>query len=204
MKIIHLKSELPYGPIQSWSGKTPPSGCVEIPEDFVSVYNNPEKRSYGFVNITHDGTTVTSCEWNEEAYQQWCEENPEPDTLSENKAARIQQSKTDLANYLAAHPLHWTDGQYYNITAEKQAQLTSKIMAATMAQTLSQPYTLTWNSTGEICTEWTLSDLSALAFAIDQRVTALVSYQQEREVAMRNAQTQEELDSIEVDYDSVL
>lgn len=128
---------------------------------------------------------------------------PEPDILSKNKAARIQQSKTDLANYLAAHPLQWTDGNYYNITAEKQAQLTSKIMAATMAQTLSQPYNLTWNSTGEICTEWTLSDLSALAFAIDQRVTALVSYQQEREVAMRNAQTQEELDAIEVDYDSV-
>ena len=126
-----------------------------------------------------------------------------PPASDENKAARIQQSKTDLANYLAAHPLQWTDGQYYNITAEKQAQLTSKIMAATVAQTLSQPYTLTWNSTGEICTEWTLSDLSALAFAIDQRVTALVSYQQEQEVAMRNAQTQEELDAIEVDYDSV-
>ena len=126
-----------------------------------------------------------------------------PPASDENKAARIQQSKTDLANYLAAHPLQWTDGNYYSITAEKQAQLTSKIMAATMAQTLSQPYNLTWNSTGEICTEWTLSDLSALAFAIDQRVTALVSYQQEKEVAMRNAQTQEELDAIEVDYDSV-
>ena len=124
-------------------------------------------------------------------------------SVSNSKSDRIQQSKTDLANYLAAHPLQWTDGNYYSITAEKQAKLTSKIMAVTMAQTLSQPYNLTWNSTGEICTEWTLSDLSALAFAIDQRVTALVSYQQEKEVAMRNAQTQEELDAIEVDYDSV-
>lgn len=91
----------------------------------------------------------------------------------------------------------------YSITAEKQAQLTSKIMAATMAQTLSQPYTLTWNSTGQVCREWTLQDLSALAFAIDARVTALVSYQQTQEVAMRNAASREELDAIVVDYESV-
>ena len=128
---------------------------------------------------------------------------PEPDYLSENKATRIAQSKADLAAYLESHPLLWTDGEYYSITAEKQAQLTSKIMAATMAQTLSTDYHLTWNSTGEVCKEWTLQDLSALAFAIDARVTALVTYQQTKEVEIRNTTTQEELDAIEVDYDSV-
>lgn len=123
--------------------------------------------------------------------------------LDEQKASRIAQSKTDLANYLASHPIQWTDGEYYSITAEKQQQLTSKIMAATMAQTLSTDYNLTWNSTGEVCKTWTLQDLAALAFAIDARVTALVSYQQTQEVAMRDAATQEELDAIVVDYDSV-
>ena len=127
---------------------------------------------------------------------------PEPD-LEPIKAQRIAQSKVDLASYLEAHPIQWTDGEYYSITAEKQQQLTSKIMAATMAQTLSQPYTLTWNSTGEVCREWTLQDLSALAFSIDARVTALVSYQQTQEVAMRDAVTLDELDAIVVDYDSV-
>ena len=72
-----------------------------------------------------------------------------------------------------------------------------------MAQTLSADYTLTWNSTGVVCREWTLADLSALAFAIDARVTKLVSYQQTQEVAMRNAETLEALDAIEVDYDTV-
>ena len=126
-----------------------------------------------------------------------------PETLDEHKAARIAQSKTDLAAYLAAHPLQWTDGEYYAITAEKQQQLTSKIMSATMAQTMSADYHLTWNSTGEVCKEWTLADLTALAFAIDARVTALVTYQQTQEVAMRSAATMEELDAIEVNYDSV-
>ena len=82
-------------------------------------------------------------------------------------------------------------------------QLTSKIMSATMAQTMSTDYHLTWNSTGEVCKEWTLADLTALAFAIDARVTALVTYQQTQEVAMRSASTMEELDAVEVDYDSV-
>lgn len=124
-------------------------------------------------------------------------------TLEEAKDARIAASKSDLETYLAEHPLQWTDGEYYSITAEKQNQLTSKIMAATMAQTLSTDYTLTWNSTGEVCKEWTLQDLSALAFAIDARVTKLVSYQQTQEVAMRNAATMDELNAITVDYGSV-
>lgn len=123
--------------------------------------------------------------------------------LAAAKVERISQSKTDLAAYLAAHPLQWTDGEYYAITAEKQQQLTSKIMSATMAQTMSADYHLTWNSTGEVCKEWTLADLTALAFAIDARVTALVTYQQTQEVAMRSASTMEELDAVEVDYDSV-
>lgn len=124
-------------------------------------------------------------------------------TLEESKVARIAQSKEDLAAYLEAHPIQWTDGEYYSITAEKQQQLTSKIMAASMAQTLSTDYHLTWNSTGEVCKEWELQDLAALAFAIDARVTALVTYQQQQEVAMRNAADLAALAAIVVDYDTV-
>lgn len=131
------------------------------------------------------------------------EEELDADRLAPAKAAKIAKSKADLASYLVAHPLLWTDGEYYSITSEKQAQLTSKIMAATMAYTLSQPYTLTWNSTGEVCKTWELNDLSALAFAIDARVTALVTYQQTQEVAINAAQTMAELETIEVDYDTV-
>lgn len=166
----------------------------------------------GFVTIaSHEETivddftrTVYTVEPDLEAWEEWkASLPPEPDALEEAKADKIAKSKTDLADYLETHPLQWTDGEYYSITAEKQQQLTSKIMAATMAQTLSTEYTLTWNSTGEVCKEWTLQDLSALAFAIDARVTALVTYQQTQEVAMRNAATLEDLEAIVVDYDSV-
>lgn len=180
-------------------------GCLPLTDGQAAVliqYN-------GFVTITPEpdkdikGSTVTVTV-NTEAWEAWkAAQPPEPDALEEAKADKISKSKTDLADYLETHPLQWTDGEYYSITAEKQQQLTSKIMAATMAQTLSTEYTLTWNSTGEVCKEWTLQDLSALAFAIDARVTALVTYQQTQEVAMRNAATLEDLEAIVVDYDSV-
>ena len=204
MRVLKICETFPYQPIINFDGEYVPNGFLKFPEEFIPIFYPKDKRAAGFISITHNGTDVISCEWDEEAYQKWCEENPEPDYLSGNKTTRIQQSKDDLKTYLSEHPLLWIDGQYYSITQEKQNQLTSKILSATMAQTLSQPYKLTWNSTGEVCTEWMLSDLSALAFAIDQRVTALVSYQQAQEVAIRNASTQEELDAIIIDYDKVL
>ena len=165
---------------------------------FATITSHEEEYEEGFFRTVYEVTP------NLEAWEAWkAEQPPEPDALEEAKADKISKSKTDLADYLETHPLQWTDGEYYSITAEKQQQLTSKIMAATMAQTLSTEYTLTWNSTGEVCKEWTLQDLSALAFAIDARVTALVTYQQTQEVAMRNAATLEDLEAIVVDYDSV-
>ena len=181
---------------------SPFPGCLPLAEEQAAMlvqYN-------GFVTITQEpdedieGSSVTVTP-DLEDWKAW--KAAQPDPLDALKASSIAKSKTDLAAYLAAHPLQWTDGEYYSITAEKQQQLTSKIMAATMSQTLSASYTLTWNSTGEVCREWTLQDLSALAFAIDARVTSLVSYQQTQEVAMRNAATEEELNAIVVDYDSV-
>lgn len=165
---------------------------------FVTISSHEEVIVDDFTNTVYEVTPNT------EAWEAWkAKQPPKPDPLKEAKAARIAKSKTGLSDYLLAHPLQWTDGEYYAITAEKQQQLTSKLMAATMAQQTSTPYTLTWNSTGEVCREWTLQDLSALAFAIDQRVTALVTYQQTQEVAMRNAEDMEALDAVVVDYDSV-
>lgn len=120
------------------------------------------------------------------------------DRLPKAKAQRIAQSKIILANYLETHPLQWTDGQQYSITAEKQAQLTGTVVAA---QADGQPPE--WNSTGGVCREWDVAELAALAVAIKNRVKALVKYQQTQEVAMRDAATLEALDAIVVDYDSV-
>ena len=199
-----ITSEGAYGPPQS----NPFPGAIPLTDEQVQTVVDYD----GFVTITsHEETivddftrTVYEVTPNLEAWEEWKASLPlEPDPLEEAKAEKIAQSKEDLAAYLETHPITRTEGEQYSITAEKQAQLTSKIMAATLAAQSSTPYTLTWNSTGEVCKEWTLTDLSALAFAIDKRVTALVTYQQTQEVAMRDAETMEALETIVVDYDSV-
>lgn len=184
-----------YPPIQSWTGTIPPDGYDVWPDtletDTFQQYN-------GFVVLTVVRGMVSSYQPNTETWGTWRESQ-----LTAEKARRIAESKTQLAAYLLAHPMQWTDGQYYAITSEKQQQLTSKIMSATLAAQTATPYALTWNATGEECQSWTLENLTALAFAIDARVTSLVSYQQAQEVAMRDAATMDALEAIVVDYDSV-
>lgn len=180
-----------------------PDGWLIFPDEFMSEFYKDGKRAAGFVDITDDGEQVLTCVWNESNYQQWAEQNPEPNYLQDNKNERIKQSKEDLSSYLENNPLQWTDGLYYNITFEKQQQLTSKIMAATLALQTQKEYDLTWNSTGDICKEWTLEELTNLAFAIDSRVTKLVSYQQEKEIEIQNCETQQQLDAIVIDYSEV-
>lgn len=184
-----------YPPIQPWPSLTPPDGYDVWPEELDTAdfyaYN-------GFVILTVVRGTVSSYEPNTEAWEAW-----QGQVLASRKEERIADSKQQLSAYLLAHPLQWTDGQSYAITTDKQQQLTSKIMSATLAAQTGQPYTLTWNATGEVCQPWTLENLTALAFAIDARVTALVTYQQTQEVAMREAATVAALEAIVVDYDSV-
>lgn len=178
------------------------TGCLPLTDEQAATlvqYN-------GFVTITQEpdpeietsSVTVTP---DLEAWGAW--KAAQPDPLDALKNARIAQSKADLAAYLESHPLQWTDGKLYAITSEKQQWLTSKLFAATAAKQEGKPYNLTWNDTGDVCQEWELEDLWALAYAIDARVTALVAYQQTQEKAMRESTTQEALDSIVVDYDSV-
>ena len=184
-----------FPPLQHWGGLTPPAGFDVWPDE---LEQGTFQQYNGFVVLTVVRGTVSSYQPNTEAWEAFQQR-----ALPGLKADRIAQSKQALTDYLLTHPMQWTDGAYYAITAEKQQQLTSKIMSATLAAQTSTPYSLTWNATGEECQAWTLENLTALAFAIDARVTSLVSYQQAQEVAMREASTMEALEAIPVDYDSV-
>ena len=184
-----------YPALESWPGLTAPAGYYWWP-DYLEKDTFEQYQGYVILEVARG--TVVSCAPNQPAFEAW-----QAAQLAARKIERIAESKAQLSDYLLCHPMQWTDGQYYAITAEKQQQLTSKIMSATLAAQTSTPYSLTWNATGEECQAWTLENLTALAFAIDARVTSLVSYQQAQEVAMREASTLEALEAIPVDYDSV-
>ena len=51
-------------------------GLLAFPEEFLPVFYPENKKAAGFVLIQHDGETVTSCQWNEDAYQAYLAELP--------------------------------------------------------------------------------------------------------------------------------
>ena len=131
-------------------------------------------------------------------------QNPDyvpPDTLSPLKMAKIEESKTKLAEWLANNPLLYSDGKYYSVTEEKQSLLNSNIASYERAKALGIEYPLKWNSTGEECTEWTYTDLVTLSLTIAAYVAPKVSKQQSIEIAIKSCETAEELDKVVISYD---
>ena len=131
-------------------------------------------------------------------------QNPDyvpPDTLSPLKMAKIEESKTKLAEWLANNPLLYSDGKYYSVTEEKQSLLNSNIASYERADALGIDYPLKWNSTGEECTEWTYESLVTLSLTIAAYVAPKVSKQQSIEITIKSCETAEELDKVVISYD---
>lgn len=129
--------------------------------------------------------------------------------LEEAKAYRVKQSADALAEYLAANPItstvHDPKGAKYSITKEKQDRLAAMIAMTQMAESAGIEYQPSWNAAGEVCTyDWTLTELSTLAFEIEATVRPLVSHQQTIEKEIMAAKTMDELASIEISYNNIV
>lgn len=121
--------------------------------------------------------------------------------LNTAKSEKILQSKEELKKYLATHPLQWIDGEYYSVTEEKQALLTSNLAAYQISSTIGESMELTWNTTGERCRAWTYENLAALSLAIVKYVKPIVSKQQDIEVKIKECKSKNEVDNIEIKYE---
>lgn len=51
---------------------------LDFPEEFIPEFYKSGKKAAGFVNIEHNETAVTTCTWNESAYQKWLSQQPDP------------------------------------------------------------------------------------------------------------------------------
>ncbi len=120
------------------------------------------------------------------------------------KAAKIADSKTQLADYLEAHPLTYTNGKQYSVTAEKQSLLTSALARHQVALSSGIETILKWNATGEECVEWNYNDLASLALLIANYVEPLVAKQQLIEVAINCCKTVQQVKAIKIDYSKPL
>lgn len=129
-------------------------------------------------------------------------ETPEdPIEIKQLKEYKVSQSKAELRNYLASHPLQWIDGEYYSVTEEKQSLLTSNLAAYQISVSMGSPIDLTWNTTGDRCKSWTYENLAALSLAIVKYVKPFVSHQQDLEIQINNCTTKKEIEDIEIKYE---
>ena len=122
-------------------------------------------------------------------------------TLDEYKVYKVNESKTLLAIWLAANPILFTDGKYYSVTEEKQALLNSNLASYERASAAEVPYPLKWNATGEECVDWEYENLLALSLAIAAYVAERVAIQQAYEIAVFAAESKNDIDALELDYD---
>lgn len=118
---------------------------------------------------------------------------------SQSKDVLIKHSKALLEEYLEENPLLF-NGKYYSVTKEKQSLLTGVLAVYQISVALGLNPVLKWNAVGEVCTEWSIEDLSALAIAISDYVTPLISKQQVYEIQIANCEITEEFTPIVIDY----
>ena len=122
-------------------------------------------------------------------------------TLEELKSNKITESKIKLAEWLETHPMAYSDGNSYSVTAEKQSLLNSNLASYERAKTVNVEYPLKWNSTGSECTPWDYTDLLTLSLTIAGYVAPKVSKQQAYELQIKACETVDEINEIVINYD---
>lgn len=127
--------------------------------------------------------------------------------LAQMKQDKIAESKTELAVYLAEHPMqsycHGGIIGNYNVTTEKQSLMMSQYMTYQIEKAINLDAKLTWNETGEACEEWTEEEFLQLIMEVKRYVYPIVSHQQTLEKQIVACTTAEELEAIMIDYGSL-
>ena len=193
------------GDKQTVVGYTLQAGEVLVDSD-----TTPDRKQHaggvGFVKPRWDEDTAAWVEGaTDEELAAWEAEHPAPavdlDTL---RAAKQKQNKQALADWLAAHPLTWTDGNVYGTTKEDQDEMNLNLAQYQLAVMAGEENPiLEWHTQKKRCHTFTLAEFTALALAIRTYVYPYRQYQEAVKEAIYMAQSKEELDAIEIDYGSV-
>lgn len=154
------------------------------------------------IYIKDDADVVTGMIY-DPVTEKFCERTIVPvfEDIDAAKRYKITESKDKLADWLADHPMTYTDGKQYSVTAEKQSLLNGNLASYERAAKAGIEYPLRWNSTGDECTEWTYEALVGLSLAIAAYVAPKVSRQQEIELAIAACETLEQLNEIVISYE---
>ena len=125
---------------------------------------------------------------------------PDLDAL---RAAKQDANKAALADWLAAHPLTWTDGKTYGVTEQDQTEMAINLAQYQLAAAAGQPAALEWHAQKQQCHTFTIDEYTALSLAIAAYVYPYRRYQEQVKAAIYAAQGREALDAIKIDYGGV-
>lgn len=168
-------------------------GLLEFPDEFMPEFYKEGKRAAGFVTIEDDGQRVTSCVWNEEEYQAWCAENPEPDPLEAAKTAKESELSTACNQAIVTGmDVETTQGtEHFSLQETDQINLTTAYNAV-MAGAEQYPY----HADGKLCRMFTADEIKAISAASIQHKMYNTTLCNHLLTWARRAETAEELDGI--------
>lgn len=122
-------------------------------------------------------------------------------SLDEAKELKQEKNKLLFAEYLASHPLTWTDGKEYGVTMEDQSEISLNLSQYQIAvQAGIESPTLEWHARHEECQPWTLENLVALSMSISAAVYPMYRQMQQYKISIYGAASLEELEQVELDY----
>lgn len=169
----------------------------------------PDKRlhagSTGFVKPRWDEDAAAWVEGaTAEELDTWEAEHPAPAVdLDALRDAKQEANKAALADWLAAHPLTWTDGNVYGVTEEDQNEMAINLAQYQLAVAAEQPAVLEWHAQKKQCHAFTIEQYTALSLAIAAYVYPYRRYQEQVKAAIYTAESEAEIHAIKIDYGSV-
>lgn len=186
MYYIFLESKGKYG-----YQETKSVGTVALPQSMESTFFHSGKRTPGFVTITDDGTTVTSCVWNEDAYQAWLAEQPDPlEPVKEAKEAEI--SAACNAAIVAGMDVETAQGtEHFSLQETDQINLTTAYNAI-LSGASGYPY----HADGSLCRMFTADEITAISNASIAHKLYHTTLCNHLLTWARRAETEEELNGI--------
>ena len=189
-----------YAQPQDWDAENLPDGYAWLPDDLDLTEFFQYK---GFVTLTIEDDVVTSITPNQEAYDAWMAEHPEPDPLPAAKDARQEENKAALAAWLTGHPLTWVDGNPYGVTEADQNEMALNLQQYQVQKAAGREAVLEWHTRKKQCHTFTEEQYTALLLAIIDYVYPYRRYQESVKEAIYNAETLEAVRAVVIDYGSV-
>ena len=200
MKIIPIDVESAYPAPQTWASPDLPDGYAWLPDELDLTEFFQYK---GFVTLTIENDTVTAIAPDQEAYDAWMAEHPEPDPLPAAKDARQEDNKAALAAWLAEHPLTWVDGNFYGVAEADQNEMSLNLQQYQVQKAAGRDAVLEWHTQKKQCHTFTEEQYTALLLAIIDYVYPYRRYQESVKEAIYNAETVEAVRAVVIDYGSV-